>query len=75
MMDLGVARTIFRQSAAVMKSVPRFLHGPFRNALKLAMEEVLVSGDPLRQERGWKVLMLLPRMLLPRPPGGGHISR
>ena len=58
-----------------MKSVPRFLHGPFRNALKLAMEEALVSGDPLTHERGWKVLVLLPRMLLHRPPGGGHISR
>ena len=69
MMDLVDARTIFRQRAAVMKSVPRFPHGPFRNALKLAIEEVLVSGDPLRQERGWKVLMLLPRMLLHRPPG------
>ena len=38
MMDLVDARTIFRQRVAVMKSVPRFLHGPFRNALKLAME-------------------------------------
>ena len=75
MVDLVDARTIFRQRAAVMKSVSRFLHGPFRNALKLAMEEVLVSRDPLRQERGWKVLILLPRMLLHRPPGGGYISR
>ena len=32
MMDLVDARTIFRQRAAVMKSVTRFLHGPFRNA-------------------------------------------
>ena len=52
MMDLVDARTIFRQRAVVMKSVPRFLHGPFRNALKLAMEEVLVSGDPLKQREG-----------------------
>ena len=37
MMHLVDARTIFRQRAAVMKSVPRFLHGPFRNALKLAI--------------------------------------
>ena len=71
MMDLVDARTIVRQRAAVMKSVPRFLHGPFRNALKLAMEEALVSGDLLRQERGWKVLMILPRMFLHRPPRDG----
>ena len=66
---------IFRHRAAVMKSVPRFLRGPFRNAMKLALEEVLASDQEVRQERGWKVLMMLPRMLLHSPLGGGHISR
>ena len=66
---------IFRHRAAVMKSVPRFLRGPFRNAMKLVLEEVLASDQEVRQERGWKVLMMLSRMLLHRPPGGGHISR
>ena len=73
-MDQVDVVAIFRQRAAVMKSVPRFLHGPFRNALKVAMEEAS-SSDPTRQERGWKVFLLLPRILMHRPPGGGHISR
>ena len=40
-----------------MKSVSRFLRGPFRNAVKLFFEEVLASDQEARQERGWKVLM------------------
>ena len=29
----------------------------------------------VRQERGWKLMMLLPRLLLHRPPGGGKIPK
>ena len=58
---------VFRQRASVMRSVPKFLEGPFRNALKLALEEATWGNsvqDEVRQERGWKLLELLPRMLL-----------
>ena len=68
----------FRQWVAVMKNVHHFLRGPFRNALKLALEEASWGSsrnDEVRQERGWKLLMLLPRMLFNRAPGGGLISR
>ena len=68
----------FRQRASVMKTVLHFLRGPFRNALKLALEEATWGNsrdDEVRQERGWKLLMLLSRMLLHRAPGGGLISR
>ena len=69
---------VFRQRAAVMKSVPHVLRGPFRNVLKLALEEASWGNcrdNEVRQERGWKLFMLLPRMLLHRPPGGGVIPR
>ena len=66
---------IFHHRAAVMKTVPRFLQGPFRNVMKVVLEEVMASDDPTRKERGWKVFLMLPRMLLHRPPGGGHVSR
>ena len=36
-----------------MKAVPRFLRGPFRSALKLALEEATRSPDEVDQERGW----------------------
>ena len=69
---------VFRQRAAVMRTVPHFLRSSFRNATKLAPEEATWENhrmDTVRQERGWKLFMLLPRMLLHRPPGGGLISK
>ena len=71
-------RVLFRQRASVMRSVPRFPHRPFRNVLKMALEEATWGNyrqDEVRQERGWKLLELLPRMLLHRDPGGGLISK
>ena len=50
-----------------MKKVPKFLRGPFRNALKFALEEA-IARDEVRQSRGWKLFMMLPRALLHRPP-------
>ena len=67
-----------RAAAAVMKAVPRFLTGPFRNALNIALAEATVGNrvqDLARQERGWKLFLLLPRLLLHRRPRGGVISR
>ena len=58
---------IFQRRACVMRSVPRILNGPFRVALRIAVQEILdcvTSRDVARQVRGWKVLFLLPRMLL-----------
>ena len=52
-----------KKRPSVMKSVPFCVKGPFRNALRLALEEA-VSEEGLRKERGWKLLLLLPRMLL-----------
>ena len=34
-----------------------------------------MSEEGPRKERGWKLLLLLPRMLLFRPPRGGLISK
>ena len=60
-----------------MKSVPHVLRGHFGNALKLALEEATwrnCRDDEVRHERRWKLIMLLPRMPLHRPPGGGSIE-
>ena len=68
----------FSRRAAVMKAVPKFLTAPFRNALRIALVEATVGSrvqDLARQERGWKLFLLLPRLLLHRPPRGGTISR
>ena len=65
----------FRQRAAVMKSVPRFLKGSFCKALKVALNEIVRNRGEAELERGWKLLLMLPRMLLHRPPGGGKIAK
>ena len=65
----------FRQRAAVMKSVPRIFQGLFRNALKVALKEIIEGAGEVEQERGWKLLLMLPRMLLHCPPGGSKVSK
>ena len=62
----------FEKRASVMKSIPKFLRGPFKNSLKLALEEA-TAGDDVRAARGWKLLLMLPRMY--RRPGGGIIAK
>ena len=42
---------IFQTRASVMKSVPKFLKGPFKNAVKVALEEAL-AREEVRQVRG-----------------------
>ena len=77
-LDMVDLSQVFARRAAVMKGVPRFLWGSFRIALKLALEEIAagsVANDRLRQERGWKLFLVLPRMLLHRPPRGGLLGK
>ena len=61
-----------------MRSIPPILRGPFRNAPRIAMDEA-IGGievfDELRQERAWKLFLLLPRVLLQRPGRGGLVPR
>ena len=42
----------FRQRAAVMKSVPKIFQGLFRNALKVALKEIIEGAGEVEQERG-----------------------
>ena len=65
---------LVKKRACVMRSVPRFLKGPYRNALRVALEEA-TAQQLCRQERGWKLFTLLPRMLLHRPLRGGLLSK
>ena len=58
---------IFRRRAVVMRSVPWVLKGAFRSALRIAMEEAvagLEAFDEVRQDRAWKLFLLLPQVLL-----------
>ena len=64
----------FDERACVMKSVPRFMNGPYKIAMRVALEE-MNTIDEVRVERGWKLFLLLPRMLLHRASRGGLIPR
>ena len=69
---------IFSRRAVVMKSVPKFMQGVFRVAGRAALEEVTavrLVRDERRHTRAWKLFLLLPRLLLFRPPRGGLIPR
>ena len=77
-MDAVDVTRIFTLRGAVMKAVPKFLFGQFRNALKFALEEAtagVLDRESVRQSRGWKLLFLIPRLLLYRSPGGGRIPK
>ena len=59
---------IFRRRTVVMRSVPWA-----SSALRIAMENAvagLEAFDEVRQDRAWKLFLLLPRMLLHRPARG-----
>ena len=69
---------ISRKGARVMRTVPLFLKGAFRGALRVAFEEAQCArdnNDDARNCRAWKLFMLLPRMLLSRPPRGGQVPK
>ena len=44
------------------------------HAIRVALGEINVD-DAVREERGWKLFLLLPRMLLHRAPRGGTIPK
>ena len=67
--------TRFSVVNASLKS-ERSLTSPIFPAMRVALEEVSeAAGNPVQLERGWKLFLLLTRMLLHRPPRGGLISK
>ncbi len=49
------------------EACPSHMRGRFRNAMRMAMEEVeraMSTSDEVAASRAWKVFLLIPRMLL-----------
>ena len=68
---------VFKQSLG-HEVGPEIFGGSFRIALRTALEEAVLggdTGDEVRQIRGWKLLLLLPRLLSSKPPRGGTVGK
>ena len=77
-MDQVVLADISKIQGLVVKSVPKFVTGPFRMACRVAFDRHAISlarRGTLGQVRAWKLFMMLPRMLLSRPPRGGEVPK
>ena len=60
-----------------MRSVPRVIRGAYRNAMRVALEEVARGLDErleTRMTQGWKLFLLLPGLLFWRRVRGGLVS-
>ena len=69
---------VFEVRALVMRSIPKFLRGVFRGALKVSPQEILRGqqrNDRVAESRGWKLFLLPLRILLFRPPRGGLLPK
>ena len=67
----------FITRACVMKFPPVFLRGKCRFAMRFALQEAQRAReqrDEVGSTRAWKLFLLLPRLLLHRPPRGGFRS-
>ena len=77
-LDGVTLRDVFDTRVSVTHSVPHFLKGAFRGAIRVALQGILRGYElqsGLRITRGWKLFMLLPRLLLFRPRRGGKVSK
>ena len=71
-------RHLFTMRAFLMKSPPKFVRGAYCSAMRIALQEIVEGSEAQNEERqcrGWKLFLLLPRMLLFRPPRGGLIPK
>ena len=77
-LDVLILSEFFESRPRVMRSVRHNLRGGFRLALRVAFQEILAgveANSDARSVRGWKLLLVLPKMLLFRPPRGGTVLR
>ena len=72
-LDENNLESVFEIRGIVMKTVPKFMWGVFRGSINTSLQAIL-SGrerkDVKLEAKGWKLLMLIPRLLFARPPRG-----
>ena len=70
-------QVLLQQRCLFFQCPPKFLRGPFRAALSLALRAIDVARpeDAPAQVRAWTLWLLLPRLLLHRPPGTHRLTK
>ena len=68
---------VLQQRCLFFQSPPKFLRGPFRAALSLALLVIDSArpDDETEQTRAWILWLLLPRLLLHRRPGTHRLTK
>ena len=69
---------LFRDRAVIMKSLPTLIRGAYKSAMRMALREAADRASARDEPglcRAWKLFLLLPRMLLFRPPRGGFVHK
>ena len=68
----------FERRTRIMRTVPYVMRRAYREAMRVALDHIS-SGrsrtDVLQEERGWKLFLLIPRLLLFRPGRGGFVPK
>ena len=68
----------FATRACVMKSLPAFLKGQYRAAMRFALSKADWARDAQDERatvKAWKLFLLFPRLLLHKQPRGGHVPK
>ena len=70
-------QVLLQQRCLFFQCPPKFLRGPIRAALPLALRAIDVArpGDAPAQVRAWTLWLLLPRLLLHRPLGTHRLTK
>ena len=61
---------LFERRTRIMRTVPYVMRGAHREAMRVALDHISSGrsrSETLQEERGWKLFLLIPRLLLFRP--------
>ena len=72
--DIDLFETL-QQKCFFFQTPPQFIRGRVRQALSYALDNINTASSEQGQSRAWKLWLLLPRMLLQRPPGVRTLSK
>ena len=67
--------TTLQQKHVGFQSPPNFIRGRIRQAMTMSLTSIIQADTHEQKIRAWKLWMLLPRMLMHRPPNTRQLSK